>query len=153
MLAPPETSEALISIPDFYRRAIPAAASVLLPPGAVGPVVFNWGAWAHVVGLLLIPDDGAETTLAKLAIEIFDRRDKALFTDGRGLTNNLQQPNAQPCLAMFGRAFRTFPLDRAARPPAEWRITVKNSDVASRTVAPLVFVVRDLPGKTTRDHR
>ncbi len=142
----PDTSDEIVSIPDFYRRSIPAAASLVSIPGQVGPVEFRWSTFQHVYGVLLLPDDGLTTSLAKLSLEMFDAHERPIFSDGRGFLSGVRQPNAQPCLGMFGAALRPFALDRVTRPHDRWTLTVKNSNVgAAIVVSSLVFLVRDMP--------
>ena len=137
----PDCSEAILSIPDFYHGSVPAA--VLGVPGALGPFDFTWPSFAEVTGLLVMPRDGLEATLASLSLEIFDELEKPIATDGRGLVLVRSQPFAVPCLEMFGRGFRPYAFSKRIRPHDRWRLTLKNSSAAAIIVSSLSLFVKD----------
>ncbi len=146
MLDLPDTSEAILSIPEFYRANIPISAVVagLVVPGQLGPVEYRFSAYEQVIGLLVLPADGLAATLSQLSVEIFDTHEKALFTDGRGLTRGPQQGNAAPCLSLAGTAFRPFPLDRIVRPHDRWTFAIKNHTFGLIRVSTLALITRAL---------
>jgi hypothetical protein len=136
----PDDSVTIISLPDFYRANVPAA--VALVPGELGPFDFEFPGFGELVGLLVLPADGLEVTLASLSVEVRDVKETALASDGRGVVDHLRQPFAVPCLEMFGRGFRPYKLARKYTPNDKWRFSVKNSSAAIIRIATLALYTR-----------
>ena len=136
----PDDSTSILSLPEFYRANVPAAAASV--PGELGPFDFEFPGYGELVGLLVLPADGLETTLASLSVEIRDVKEHALASDHRGVVDHLRQPFAVPCLEMFGRGFRPYKLARPYAPNDKWRFTVKNSSAAIIRISTLALYTR-----------
>lgn len=141
MLVLPEQTEVVISIPDFYRSTVPAAVAGI--PGTLGPFKYFWPSFGVVVGLLVLPATGLVADLAGLSFEITDAHDKQIVTDGRGFAPGSVSPFAQPCLALFGPAFRQMVLDRDYRPHDQWTFSLRNTTAAPIDVASFAVWTRD----------
>jgi hypothetical protein len=110
---------------------------VAVPNGSeVGPITFQFPRALFVTGLLLLPRSGSQADLAKLQLRIQDELQADMISDGSVLFEF-------GGLAMHGRCFRPYPLQRPVLDGDEWRFTVGNDGAAPITVATLAIIVEE----------
>jgi hypothetical protein len=112
-------------VSGLSRVSVPAEAAGV--PGSVLDQDFTFPRRVFVAGVKVIPASGDPADLASLSLRIFDEDDRDLVTDLRGVVANGEQlPNAQPLLALMGRGFGVFPLQRIVHTFDRWRFSAFN---------------------------
>jgi hypothetical protein len=113
-----------VSLPLLYSPR--NVSGVALAPGASLSELFQFRGSVFVAGLWIATRDGDPASLAALRLGIVDDDLDQVIADGIGGIT-------APALAIVGRSFRAFPLQRPARAGSRWLFTLTNQGLASVT--------------------
>lgn len=122
-------------VSGLARVVVPAAVGG--EPGIAGPIDFEWPRQVMATGIQVIPANGTPESLAQLSLGIVDVRhdNLELITDGVGREGGAFQPFSMPCLAMGGRNFTPFAMQRIVELHDVWRLRLKNFSGVAVSVA------------------
>ncbi len=131
--------------------ALPVASAVG-SPSVSAEVVQRFQKDILVAGLLVLVAPlagyagGLQAQQAMISATVLDEHLEPIVTDTRGsLTGTNQAPAAVPSLAISGRAFHPFPMNRVVRSNDVWRFTFQNDDPANAmTLAAVVLYLEQL---------
>ncbi len=116
-------------------------------------LVFNFPRSVFMVGVLVIPrpdavafPGGLLPQIAQLKLAIMDEVNQPIFSDSRGtVKGTTRAPVAGPLLAMFGRAFHPFALQRPVASLDVWRFTIQNRDTANAQTLDGIYLYFEEP--------
>lgn len=140
----------LYTIAGARGLALPAAAAVGSPTVA-GPVRQVFGRPLFIEGILALVRPiagyvgGLDRQQAMIAVSILDENNDPIVSDTRGtLQGTTQAPAAASLLAMSGKGFHPFQVQRAVTARDVWTFSFQNNDPAQAMVlAALVLYLGD----------